>query len=89
MKAKDRAFITGQTVNSKSGFFLINDIKFTEIEVVSYQTRKNQFIIHDGIELSDEDLLTGWVWCKWSLGKKEGTLFRHEEDLLGYDHRRI
>lgn len=101
MKVKDRAFTTGQRVNSKNGFFLINEVKFKQfiefeqVEVISYQTVKNQFMVDDGLQLSEEDLLsdkdllTGRLWCKWSLGGKEGVLLRHEDDLLGCNDRRI
>lgn len=85
MNIKQKVFITGQNVRLKEGYRVVNGIVALEImEVVSYQTKRNETQIHDEFMLFEKGLRPNEVDKIDSTRKalQEGNLNSLEDDLL-------
>lgn len=97
MKISEKAFKAGDKVALKNHQIFINTspgsshILRDELEVIFYQTKREEKSVKDELKLlceieekgfsSDDDLLTGSVWCKHVHAPKESINLYVESDL--------
>ena len=88
MNITQKVFITGQDVKLKEGYRVVNGIVPLEMmEVVSYQTKRNETLIHDEFILFEKGLRPNEIDEIDSTRKalQEGNLNSLKDDLLtGY-----